>query len=226
MRSEHIPYNISFPMKKNLDSVKILFTKLTGLDINSVNDIRIEYPDIPKGNTNPYLNDRTAFDVFIEYKDSSHNICGIGIEVKYTEKGYKMGKSEQAKINDPKSFYHIVTENSDCYNFNDMSEYEFTTQILCRDHSRQIWRNQMLGIAMTQTKEIRLHKFLSIHLYPEFNEHFRDVIPEYVNLLSEKGKTSFMPLTFEHLFSVMENIDFRSEDKEWKKYLRERYIGF
>ena len=62
-------------------------------DISSINKIWIEYPG--KYNPSKYLHDKTSFDTFIDYTTTSGLRGGIGIEVKYTEVGYKIGKKEK-----------------------------------------------------------------------------------------------------------------------------------
>ena len=91
LRSEHIPYNIFFPMIYDKKGTACLFNKIIGDGrIAEVNEIVIEYN--PGG-----LKDGTSFDVYIEYTAAKHGgKGGIGIEVKYTEKEYpiKRGSKE------------------------------------------------------------------------------------------------------------------------------------
>jgi len=51
LRSEHIPYNLFFPMRHYLSQTAELFRRLTKLDIAVVKDIKIEYPTAPTGKT-------------------------------------------------------------------------------------------------------------------------------------------------------------------------------
>ena len=89
LRSEHIPYNIFFPMRHDLQKAALLFRTLTGKDVAVVRNIMIEYAPAPK---EEYLDDLTSFDTYLDYQDSTGARCGIGIEVKYTEQGYQIGK--------------------------------------------------------------------------------------------------------------------------------------
>ena len=89
---------------------------------------------------------------------------------------------------------------------------------------RQLWRNHMLGMSMLQHSDIQ--HFLSVHLYPSGNKHYEKVLPEYERLLTEKGRSTFLPLTYERLFEAMGHYVFFSceEDRKWKEYLRDRYL--
>ena len=87
LRSEHIPYNIFFPMNKDKEGCAALFNHIMGRDeISKVTAIQIEFHPEPIEN---YLSDHTAFDVYISYIDVNGMECGIGIEVKYTEKSIR-----------------------------------------------------------------------------------------------------------------------------------------
>lgn len=228
LRSEHIPYNIFFPMRHDLKKAANLFKQITGMDIETVHDIVVEYAPAPK---EEYLNDATSFDVYVDYSDSQGNRCGIGIEIKYTEQGYPIGISQEAKIKDTNSTYYRVTNKSHYFNYGEMSEEEFITGNFGKhkrgNELRQLWRNHILGLSMMQ-HEGGIKNFLSIHLYPSFNEHFNPktstVLKDYMSLLNEDGKKSFLPLTYEELFSTMKECGMDEIDKDWISYLTRRYI--
>ena len=170
LRSEHIPYNVFFPMRHDLAKAAILFRALTGRDVATVQDIIIEYAPSPK---EKYLDDQTSFDTYIDYMNSQGERCGIGIEVKYTEQGYRIGKGELLKVNDRNSTYYRVTKDSGCFDYGGKPEEEFIIDNF-GDHERgndlrQLWRNHILGLSMMQHPE-GVKEFLSVHLYPSLEE--------------------------------------------------------
>ena len=74
-----------------------------------------------------------------------------------------------------------------------------------------------------------LKDFISVHLYPSFNEHFNpntsDVLKDYCSLLSYSGKQTFMTLTYEDLFDAMKKRGMDDIDGKWiEDYLEKRYI--
>lgn len=214
LRSEHIPLNIFTPMELNLGKTKGLFNEIIGGNIEHIISIRIEYA----GKDNPinYLKDKTSFDTFINYKTVDGVNGGIGIEVKYTELGYKIGKKESDVIDDQTHPYTTVTKA--CDYFLDPEPKKFR-----EDHLRQIWRNHILGALMVIKGDIEI--FHCIHLYPEGNIHFHSYsIPEYQKLLTEKGRKSFIGLTYENLFHLMEKYFTNPSESRWVKYLTERYL--
>ena len=223
LRSEHIPYNIFFPMNKDLSGCKDLFNHILGTEeILRIKDIKIEHHPEP---IEDYLSDHTAFDVYISYIDTNNKECGIGIEVKYTEKEYalKEGTSEYAHVKDEQGntrlFGPYLNATIDSKYFKD----EVTHDILVANKFRQIWRNHILGASMVLRGDIE--KFTSITVYPEANVHFHnDAMPDYYELLTETGKNTFIPLTYEELFSLMDKYLNIENGKEWNLYLRQRYL--
>lgn len=223
LRSEHIPYNIFFPMKYDLDGCKNIFNEIFGREkIIEISDINIEYHPEP---IEDYLSDHTAFDVYISYLDSNNSPCGIGIEVKYTEKDYplKEGSREYNHVKDEfgatRLFqnYYNATVNSNYYK-EDVSHDKLVSNKFC-----QIWRNHILGASMVQHGDIK--DFTSITLFPEANFHFNiDALPKYQELLTDEGYKTFIPLTYERLFKLMEKHLKIDTTEEWMKYLRHRYL--
>lgn len=144
LRSEHIPFNFFVPLRYDLDLCKAVFNSILSNCIKSIpkqaiidgkENIKIEFAPKPK---EQYLNDRTSFDSYIEYDhiDGSKGI--IGIEVKYTELGYKIsGKTESDAIKNTNSKYYEVSEKCGLYTSNCYSK-------LILDDFRQIWRINFL----------------------------------------------------------------------------------
>lgn len=214
LRSEHIPLNIFTPMELNLHKAKELFNEIISGGIADIKEVKIEHP---RGyNPTKYLHDRTSFDTFIDYTTTSGLRGGIGIEVKYTEVGYKIGGKEQGEIEKPDHPYTRVTRASG--NYLDPRPETFKGDLL-----RQIWRNHILGAAMIEDGDLDV--FHCIHLYPRGNTHFEDVaIPKYTTLLTEKGKKSFIGLTYENLFRLMGKYFTSPQETDWVEYLKRRYL--
>lgn len=224
LRSEHVPFNVFFPMQHDLEGCKRLFNDLIGKgEIQKINEIKIEYHPEP---ISEYLDDHTAFDVFISYTNSDGDPSGIGIEVKYTESAYplKIGSSEYRHVHDKDSKYFRIT--SEIGWFKDIEKIQ---DALISNKFRQIWRNHILGASMIIKGCIK--HFYSITLFPSLNVHFSiDALPKYKGtdgnngLLSDEGFETCIPLTYEHLFDLMKK-DLSLDNKEdWIGYLRSRYL--
>jgi hypothetical protein len=185
--------------------------------INMITDVRIEHAPDPE----EALMDKTSFDVFIEYKHASGGYGILGIEVKYTEGEYKLikGSKEDIEIHQDTSIYNTLTEKIGLY------KTEFI-QELKTDKYRQVWRNQLLGESMTRKNHpnSKYEHFTSIILYPEGNDHFRELIPTYKGFLKPGNENSFMGITYEEFISTAKVLTGDPEYLRWLKYLEDRYI--
>ncbi len=228
LRSEHIPYNIFFPMRHDLEGAKNLFNNLLGGDrIASIERIVIEYN--PGG-----LKDGTAFDVYVEYLTDENHPGGIGIEVKYTEKDYPIrnGTKEWNETHQNGQIhladnYRIPSVESGWFKEEVISDAPISETIhVVSNKYRQIWRNHLLGAAMVLNHQ--LLEFTSLTVFPSGNTHFSEILPEYEEkILTEQGKNTFKYITYEQLFPLIEeSFDSSVIPKlnDWIAYLRQRYI--
>jgi hypothetical protein len=187
--------------------------------INMITDLRIEHAPDPE----LALKDRTSFDVYIEYihQDGTNGI--LGIEVKYTEREYKLLKKskEETDINNPESNYNVLTGKIGLFNKEIIEKQE-----LKKDEFRQVWRNQLLGESMTRKNhpESRYEHFTSIILYPEGNDHFKDLIPVYKGFLTPGHENSFIGITYEEFIKTARELTDDTEYLRWLQYLEDRYI--
>lgn len=209
LRSEHIPFNLFTPLLLSEPLAKIIIKNAFGIESEGPYRINFEYAPKPK---ELYLNDATAFDSYIAFRDKDNRRIGIGIEVKYTEKAYTIGDKEKANINDTESKYWQVTRNSS--DFDDPNKSQ-----LASDELRQIWRNHILGLAMCQRNDI--DKFYSVTLYPSGNVHFPKAIKRYSSLLKLETKSAIIACTYENFIAAIEGNDVILK---WKQFLIDRYI--
>ena len=81
---------------------------------------------------------------------------------------------------------------------------------------------------MVQHKDIG--HFLSLHLYPKGNVHFHGddkhmgAVEYYRRWLGPEGKKSWMAITFEELFKLMEKNFSDQAGRDWVNYLKDRYL--
>lgn len=239
LRSEHIPYNVFFPMRKDMAGATRLFNKILGGDrIATIDEILIEYN--PGG-----LHDGTSFDVYVRYtpKNCENNKTGgIGIEVKYTEKEYPATRdSKEWKETHDGSGIHLndnyrnpsyncgwfkeeYIRDTPYYNVQDSDAH------VVANRYRQIWRNHLLGASMilglSPDPKDKLTEFTSLTVYPRDNGHFDNIWTEYESKLTPAGLSTFRHITYEELFPIMRecfdpalipNLD------KWLDYLQERY---
>lgn len=209
LRSEHIPFNLLAPLDTNRDTALPIISQAWHIDCAEILEIEIEYAPSPKAE---YLNDGTAFDTYIKVILKNGKSCGIGIEVKYTEQAYPIGKIEEINVKNHESLYWKTARQSGCFKNPD-------DEIFGTDRFRQIWRNHLLGLKMIENGDV--DEFYSITLFPDGNRHFHMVIPEYISLLVDKHQTHVVGCTFEKFISAIQG---SSEFEEWKNWLSRRYL--
>jgi len=207
LRSEHIPFNLFSPLITNQTLALTIVEKVFHIRCKRITSIELEFAPKP---IEKYLNDGTAFDVYIEYLNAENELYGIGIEVKYTELDYPLKDRERKSVEDQNSRYWELTRTSGLFN-------DPNASVLGSDPLRQIWRNHLLGLSMIEQGDI--NHFSSIILFPNGNEHFNNVIPKYRSLLMEKSQVR--ACTYEDFISAIEG---NKETVKWKKYLIDRYI--
>lgn len=138
LRSEHIPFNMLAPLRTDPSLARHVIKTAFGLESDAPYKLKIECAPKPKGD---YLDDATSFDTFISFTDRQGKKTGIGIEVKYTERGYPIGKTEKQNVENKKSPYWYVTRNSSAF-------LDADNPRLHGDDLRQIWRNHLLGLSI------------------------------------------------------------------------------
>jgi hypothetical protein len=215
LRSEHIPYNIFYPLEKlrvvKPDLLTKIIPKLFNDKINVTEVVRIRIEFVSDSRKSGLLDDNTSFDAYIEYKDAKA-LCGLGIEVKYTEKSYPYGTTEKGRMDDPTSMYNQISKKY--YSENKLPD-------LRSKKLKQAWRNHLLGFKLVENGI--LSKFHSVLMYPEGNKYQEDVCAKYKECLLEKYKDNFLGLTFENFVEVAEKELELSEDKKWIEYIKSRY---
>lgn len=209
LRSEHIPFNMLAPLSGKPDLTQLVLREAFGLELAGPSEVKLEWAPAP---ADKYLGDMTSFDAYIQGQDACGERLGVGIEVKHTERGYRIGESEAKRVHDRGSTYWATTHESGLF-------VEGGCEQLAKDDLRQIWRNHLLGLAMVRRKDIA--KFVSVTLYPAGNKHFTHALMKYQCCLETPAQRSVRGCTFEHYIDCLRG---DSEIETWKQYLVTRYL--
>lgn len=209
LRSEHIPFNLLAPLHGRRGLAQMVISDAFGMHLEGPFEVRFEWAPEPRDS---YLGDETRFDTYVQGLDADGNKVGIGIEVKYTERGYGLGESEAKRVRDPGSTYWVATRKSGLFEANDSDD-------LASDDLRQIWRNHLLGSVMVGRGDIA--KFVSMTLYPSGNVHFTRALAEYQGHLLASKRSSVLGCTYERF---IECIHGDHEVEQWKRFLKQRYV--
>jgi hypothetical protein len=211
LRSEHIPFNMLAPLAGRPDLLRIVLKEAFDLELIGPFEMKIEWAPPPTDKCK-YLGDLTSFDSFVKGVGANGERVGVGIEVKYTERGYRIGKSEAGRVRDRESTYWVTARESGLFVGGGCDQ-------LAEDDLRQIWRNHLLGLAMVKHKDIA--RFVSVTLYPAGNKHFTHALTKYQSHLEEAAQKSVRGCTFEHYIDCLRG---DREIEAWKQYLMARYL--
>jgi len=209
LRSEHIPFNLFAPLIDRPDLANSLLYRILGVELSPPYQIELEWAPKP---AEKYLGDRTSFDTYIKGADDQGRVVGVGIEVKYTEQGYRLGPSEALRIENPESTYWTTTRESGIFT-------DTGCKLLATDDLRQIWRNHLLGLKMRAVGD--LDRFISVTIFPSGNEHMSHALSRYQDLLTNEGKSDLQSCTFERYIGFL---DGDAPIEEWKSFLQDRYL--
>jgi hypothetical protein len=210
LRSEHIPFNMFIPLRTETELFRLTMERILGITPTKLTSILIEHAPKP---TREYLGDRTAFDVFCDCTDSDGKRFFIGIEVKYSEHGYGIGKTEQEHLGN----YRQLSRRFGLYNHGAFAELE-------GNRFRQVWRNNLLAEAVLRHRPRTYTYYRSVLLYPRGNEYLSDVATRYERFLSRNRRPCFRGVQYEDLIEALEMYATCSAAKRWIAYLKKRYI--
>ena len=209
LRSEHIPFNLFAPLIGRPELTNRLLYRILGVELLPPYQIEPEWSPKP---AEKYLGDRTSFDTYIKGADDHGRVVGVGIEVKYTEQGYRLGPSEALRVKNPGSTYWTTTRESGVFT-------NGGCKLLATDDLRQIWRNHLLGLKMRAVGD--LDRFISVTICPSGNGHMSRALSRYQGLLTDEGKSDLLGCTFERYIDFLEG---GTEIEEWKAFLQDGYL--
>jgi len=214
LRSEHIPFNMFVPFRAESALFASVMAQAVGVNVVAVKSIEVECAPEP---ASEYLNDKTAFDVFCDCEDATGGKFFLGIEVKYTEREYRMEKKEAKYCSDPQSPYNRITTQTSLYR-------PEIRDALKTDAFRQVWRNHLLAESIILANKLNYRYYKSIILYPSDNTHISNVVNDYKKLLSDQRAETFAGITFEEFFLLIDRYAESPGAKDWAAYLKRRYI--
>jgi len=150
-----------------------------------------------------YLNDRSAFDVFVRCRTAGGGAGFLGIEVKYHEN--LAGAAGEDKVR-----YDAVADLMGC----------FTGErgLLKSSPLQQIWRDHLLA-GITRTED-GYDDGMFVMLYPQNNSHVSGAMDDYCAQLS--SKETFAAWTMEDFVGKLRDLS----DAPWIDAFGDRYLAF
>lgn len=209
LSSQPLAFNLFGELKNNLDLATKVFYELGLLQKNNkVDDIIFEHS--PGRNNKDFIEDKTAFDVFIKYSDLDDHNGFIGIEVKYAE-------DMKDKPSSHKDKYDEVAQRSGIFDKNNYDK-------LKQKPIQQIWREHLLCLSIIQNQHID-GKYLFI--YPQDNIQCENAIKQYKECLkSDVENTYFIAITLEKIIETIRQVSDKKSTNSWFEIFYQRYLDF
>ena len=176
LSSQPMCFNLFGALALDLDNAADLVQALWGASASRVTCIRFEWAPEPAAE---YLNDRTAFDAFIEYETDGGRMGFIGIETKLSE-------PFSPKKYDRKEYRRWMTE--------DAPWRPDAGGQVSRTRHNQLWRDHLLAWAMLRHPDSRYAEGRLTVVYHPGDHHCRNVIGGYRELLHDETTFSAFDL--------------------------------
>ncbi len=200
LSSQPMAFNLFGKLALNHDLATELTRALWGVHVKRVTDVRFEWAPQP---ADEYLDDRTAFDVFIEYEGDGGHAGFIGIEVKLTE------PFSQRRYDKP-TYRRWMTPDSPWR----ADSREAVADI----RHNQLWRDHLLAWSMLRRQSCTYRSgHLSVVFHPE-DHRCRGVIDRYRTLL--RSHATFSAFDLSQVISA-----WRPFAGEWLQTFAQRYLA-
>lgn len=234
-------------LDKNVNNIlKLLKSDFQSLETEKLfKGFRIEFWEERLKDSKGLLGDHntrsgTDSDIAIAYRNKNNESCLWLIEHKLTEKeftqcgGFKSDNRDKEIHLCEKSFDNICSNKNLCYYHNIReSEYwniTYSNKSFFENHQEyencpfkggmnQLWRNQLLGLALEDSKAPYKHVYFSVVRHPE-NIALEKTLNEYKKLINNNPK--FSCFTSEDFVKIVKNIDDANLDK-WLTWYCELY---
>lgn len=220
LSSQPLCFNLFGELKLHPDKALKFFNILYDGYFKSIDNIIFEHN--PARRDPRLTGDRSAFDVFVEYTNTTGGRGFIGIEVKYSE-SLKEGADSVEDILD-KHFCNEERTRRDRYRELSAGLFqEKKFEELEKLPLFQIWRDHLLAVAMIQAFPEKYDEGIFLFLSPHSNVPCRFGVEKYVRIMEQpEGLSSH----FYHdwLEDYIDTLD-AVFDEEWTKQMAARYLG-
>ena len=196
-------FNLFAELKYDLDLASNVFKQVSRGHLSEV--LAIEFEWSPGKNDEKYTGDKSAFDVYVRYRDVDNRPGFFGIEVKYHE------NLESEDLADHPRYLEIANQMA-CFRSDRIDRLQGPGRFV------QMWRNHLLVGAHKIVDGFQHATF--VFLYPEVNTDCALAASEYRQYL--KDQSSFHALTMDTFVACL----MFNSDASWIRKFYERYLDF
>ncbi|WP_053076749.1 hypothetical protein [Caenimonas sp. SL110] len=204
LSSQPLCFNLFGELKRDLGLATSVISALRPGKIRRVSNIEFEHS--PERSSKRFTEDRSAFDVFVEYEAIDGGKGFLGIEVKYHE-------DLSDKVASHKPRYDEVAGLMECFRpscFPQLREAPL----------QQLWRDHLLAGSMLKDRDLGYSEGAFIVIYPAANPHCRAAVRAYRQCLLDDS--TFDTWTLDEMVGVLS----LATSATWVAELYGRYLDF
>jgi len=207
LSSQPMCFNLFGPLVRDCDLAKNLLATLVPEKISEVTRVEIEWAPQP---AKDYLNDRTAFDAFIEYRTEDGQLAGLGIETKLSE------PFSQKVYDRPEYRRWMQLPDSPWYpdSWNKVQAVEYN----------QLWRDHLLAVALRFHPESPYDRTRLMLVYHSEDINCVRNFLNYKNLLRNDDDSMFS-LSLDQIVVRWLSVAKKDDHKKWLGSFKKRYIN-
>ncbi len=199
LSSQPMCFNLLSLVELDHDFGTVLARDLWGTHIGRVTAVKFEWAPTPK---EEYLNDRTAFDAFIEY-ESNDGLGFIGVETKLSE-------PFSPKEYDGQAYRRWMCKDG---------PWRSDALPQCKERSvNQLWRNHLLAWALLRHEDSKYVRGCLTVIHHNEDVSCAKSVETYRKLL--RDDSTFQSFSLEKIVSV-----WRPHAAEWAEQFEERYVA-
>ncbi|MDB4931031.1 MAG: hypothetical protein JWM10_3515 [Myxococcaceae bacterium] len=206
LSSQPMCFNLFGPLVDAPERATRLLGALVGDELARVTRVAIEWAPAP---AHEYLDDRTAFDAFVEYERRDGARVALGIETKLTD-------SFSQKPYDGEKYRRWMRGAGSP--FRDEAHGE-----VAGARYNQLWRNHLLAIAARDHGRTPYGAARSVVVHHGLDRHGAQVVADYRGLL-RPNDTTFGAWTLDQVVAAFERVAVGAEEGAWLAAFRARYL--
>jgi len=206
LSSQPMCFNLFAPLVDNLDLATRLWRLVLPNEVNRVLGVLIEYAPQPPGE---YLDDKTAFDAYVEYERLDGKLAFVGIETKLTEpfgRSHYDGPSYRRWMHGPGSPWR----------------QDARDKVADKSHN-QLWRDHLLAWAMLNHRCRPYERGLLMLVRHPDDGDCAAIVRGYRKLLRQDDDT-FIDMPLDKLIGIWQRAPLAGEWRQWLARFEFRYL--
>lgn len=206
LSSQPMCFNLFGPMVTDLQFARCVVEQILPGNVQDVLNVKVEHAPEP---ASEYLNDRTAFDAFIDFLGTDDKRHFIGIETKLTE-----------------PFSQKQYDGPDYRRWSDRDNSPWPKESwpkLSELRHNQLWRDHLLAVAMAHHPDSPYTSGYLMLVYHPLDNHCSETKAIYQNLLKDDDE-SFLDYPLDKLMGIIEGQLISEQQRQWLADFNSRYL--